>query len=383
MLMRKNIYLDHAAATPVDKQVLDAMQPYFSGKFYNPAATYLGAKDVRKDISAARTKVAMWMGARPTEVVFTAGGTEANNLAINGIMKQFPDCNIVFSAIEHDSVLKPAELYKHKIAPVKPDGLIDPDKLAATIDGHTVLVSVMLANNEIGTLQPVRQIGQLLEKIRQERKAKGNKTPLLFHTDACQAAAYIDLHANRLCVDLMSVNGGKIYGPKQSGALYVRTGTPLEPEIIGGGQEHGLRSGTENVPSILGFSKALDLVQKRHHKETLRLQKLQQTFFELVKKEIPAAVINGSLKKRLPNNVHITISGQDNERLIMELDERGIQCAAGSACSASSEEPSHVLKAIGLTEKEAQSSLRFTMGRETTEAEVKTTVKELAEIVNG
>lgn len=381
--MKKVVYLDYAAATPVDEQVLEAMQHYFSERFYNPAATYLGAKRVREDIAAARAKVAMWMGARPTEIIFTAGGTEANNLAINGIMKQFPSGNIVVSAIEHDSVINPAALYKHKIAPVEKDGIINLVKLEKTINDDTVLVSVMLANNEIGTVQPVRKIGQLVERLRQERKAKGNKTPLFFHTDACQAAAYIDLHANRLGVDLMSVNGGKIYGPKQSGALYVRTGTPLAPEILGGGQENGMRSGTENVPSIVGFSKALDLVQKRHHAETVRLQKLQQTFFELITKEIPAAAVNGSLKKRLPNNVHITISGQDNERLIMELDERGIQCAAGSACSASTEEPSHVLKAISLTDRQAQSSLRFSMGKDTTETDVKIVVNQLKQILQS
>ncbi len=381
--MGKIIYLDHAAATPVDPRVMAVMQPYFSEDFYNPSAIYLAAKKVKKDIEASRAKVAAWMGARPSEITFTAGGTEANNLAIKGVMSQFLAANIVISEIEHESVLKPAQQHKYKVVGVKQDGLIDLDKLEASIDSKTVLVSVMLANNEIGTIQPIRKIGQLLEKLRQERLTKGNKTPLYFHTDACQAANYIDLHANRLGVDLMTINGGKIYGPKQSGALFIRTGTNLKPQILGGGQESGVRSGTENVAGIIGLSKALDLVQKNHHVETVRLQKLQQLFFELINKQMPPAQIVGSVKNRLPNNVHITIAGQDNERLIMELDERGVLCAAGSACSASNEDPSHVLKAIGLSDEEAQSSLRFTMGQSTTESDVKQTVKTLAGLVNG
>ena len=376
------IYLDHAAATPVDKKVLAAMQPYFSQEFYNPSATYLSAINVAKDIASARAKVAMWLGARPSEVIFTAGGTEANNLAINGITRLYPKGNVVTSAIEHESVLGSAGQYHHKIAPVHPDGLIDLDKLAETIDSQTVLVSVMLANNEIGTIQPIRQIGQLIKKIKKERLAKGNKTPLFFHTDACQAANYIDLHANRLEVDMLTINGGKIYGPKQSGALFVRAGTHLQPQILGGGQEFGLRSGTENVPGIIGLAKALDLVQKHHRAETIRLQSLQQLFFRLLKEQIPNAVINGSIKNRLPSNIHITLLGYDNERLMMELDHKGVICAVGSACSASSEEPSHVLKAIGLSDKDAQSSLRFSMGNSTTEADIKKTIKTLAEIVS-
>lgn len=375
----ETIYLDYAAATPVHPAVMAAMQPYFAKEFYNPSAIYLAAKKIKQDIEEARAKVAQTLGARSSEIVFTAGGTEANNLAIKGVISQFPGANVVVSAIEHESVLVPAGEFNCRLAPVDKQGIVDLSKLEKLIDDKTVLISVIYANNEIGTVQPLRQISQLLGQIRAKRK---NNLPLYFHTDACQAGAYLDLHVNRLGVDLMTLNGGKICGPKQSGTLYVKTGVQLQPQILGGGQESGRRSGTENIAGIVGFAKALELAQNNKLTEIKRLQDLQKLFMELLQKNIPAVIINGSMKYRLPNNVHVTITGQDNERLLMELDERGIQCAAGSACSASSEEPSHVLKAIGLTDKQAQSSLRFSMGRDTTESDIKKTAKTLTEIVN-
>jgi len=376
----KNVYLDYAAATPLDKRVLAAMESYLVEQFYNPSAQYLAAKSVAKDIQAARVKIAGHLGARPVEIVFTAGGTEANNLAIHGVMRQFPDGNMIVSAIEHEAVLEPAKQYECKIAPVKPDGVIDIDKLTKLIDDKTVLVSIMYANNEIGTIEPIRQVSQKLKSIKDKRRKTGNNRPLYFHTDACQAANYLDLHTARLGVDMMTLNAGKIYGPKQCGALFVSAHTQIKPLVLGGGQERGLRSGTENVAAIIGFAKALDLAQASRHTEAERLQNLQQLFFDLLRQEIPIAIINGSQKHRLPNNIHVTFPGQDNERLMMNLDEHGIQCATGSACSASNEEPSHVLMAIGLSDKEAQASLRFTMGRFTDEDAVRYTVKTLAQI---
>ena len=361
-------------------KVQAAMQPYFTEEFYNPSAIYLSAKKVKRDVESARSKIAQIIGARHSEIIFTAGGTEANNLAIQGVMNQFPDANVVVSAVEHESVIAPAGRFNVCLAPVDKQGIVDLIKLEKLIDNKTILVSIIYANNEIGAIQPLRQIAQLLNQVRARRK--GN-LPLYFHTDACQAGVYLDLHIHRLGVDMMTLNGGKIYGPKQSGALYVKTGVKLQPQILGGGQESGRRSGTENVSGIVGLAAALNLVQTDRKEESLRLQKLQSLFFDLLNKEITGAVINVSTKYRLPNNVHITITGQDNERLIMALDERGILCAAGSACSASNEEPSHVLKAIGLTDKQAQSSLRFSMGQETTEADIKTTIKTLAEIIDG
>jgi cysteine desulfurase len=366
--MNSPIYLDYAAATPLDPRALEVMRPFHTEKFYNPSATYLAAKGVAHDLAAARAKVAGVVGARPAEIIFTAGGTEANNLAIRGVMERFPEGNLVVSAIEHESVLAPAEQYDCRQAAVQADGSIDLAALEAVIDDKTVLVSVMYANNEVGTIEPLKDVAELVAK---KRAGRGKDSlPLYLHTDACQAANYLDVHVSRLGVDLMTINGGKMYGPKQSGALYAGAHVQLQAQILGGGQERGLRSGTENVAQCVGFAAALEIAQQMRHDETKRLQELQQSFFAGLEKVLPAAVINGSRKRRLPNNLHITIPGVDNERLLMQLDEAGILAAAGSACSASEEEPSHVLRAMGVSHTDAQASLRFTTGRFTTREEL-------------
>jgi cysteine desulfurase len=378
-MAKPTIYLDHAAATPADPSVMKAMAPYFSDKFYNPSATYLPAIEVRKALEAARAETAYWLGSRPAEVIFTAGGTEANNLAVRGVMEAFPKGNVVVSGIEHESVLGPARRYDCREVAVKADGRLDLDDLQKKIDGRTALVSIGYANNEIGTVQPLREVSRV---IAEKRTGRAASAPLLFHTDACQAANYLDLHAARLGVDLMTLNGGKIYGPKQSGILYVKAGTVLKPLLAGGGQERGLRGGTENVPSAIGFAEALKLAQGMRRDETARLQKLQKSFIARLQESIPGIVINGPLKNRLPNNVHATISGQDNERLLILLEQAGILAAAGSACSAASGEPSHVLKAIGASDADARASLRFTMGRGTTETMMKRTAGTLSGLLS-
>jgi cysteine desulfurase len=303
-------------------------------------------------------------------VIFTAGGTEANNLAIHGIMRQYPDATIVVSAVEHESILVPASEYTNHQVAVHPDGQIDLDALKQEIDDKTVLVSIMYANNEIGTIQPLREVGKIVAAIRKERLSSGNKLPIYLHSDACQASNYLDLHIDRLGVDLLTINGGKIYGPKASGVLYIKTGVQLQPLILGGGQERNLRSGTEQVPNIIGLAAALKTTQTQRHIESRRLEVLQHHFYKLLDEKLPQAVINGSKKHRLSNNLHITLPGHDNERLLFALDEAGIQAAAGSACNASNEEPSHVLRALGVSERDAQASLRLTMGRSTDEAAI-------------
>jgi cysteine desulfurase len=375
------IYLDHAAATPMSDEVRDAMLPYFSGQFYNPSATYLPARNVKDALSAARQTVAETIGARSSEIIFTAGGTEANNLAISGIMRRYPEANMVTLAIEHDSVLATTEQFAHTILSVEPNGIVDAAKLIAGIGDDTVLVSVMYANNEVGTVQPVRDIALQIDAIRKARRKAGNTLPLYLHTDAAQAANYLDLHVARLGVDLMTLNGGKIYGPKQSGVLYVRGGVQLQPLVRGGGQESGLRSGTENVAASIGFATALAAAQKLRHAEAKRLRILQKHFYRSVLLKVEGAVVNGSTSRRLPNNVHMTIPGNDNERVLLRLEDAGILAAAGSACSASNEKPSHVLSAMGLSEEDARSSLRFTMGRSTTEKDIDATVEALARII--
>jgi cysteine desulfurase len=378
------IYLDHAAATPLDPEVLAAQQPFFVEQFYNPSATYSAAQQVRQALEQARADVAMQLGARASEIIFTAGGTESDNLAITGAMQQFagadgvPGANVVVSAIEHDAVLEPARQFSRAVASVDAKGIVDLDDLRAKINDQTVLVSIMYANNEIGAIQPIRQVAQLVRVLRDERRMTGNQLPLYLHTDACQAANYLDLQVARLGVDLMTLNGGKIYGPKQSGILYVSSRVQLQPIIRGGGQERNLRSGTENVAACVGFAKALQLAQAGRHDESKRLGELQQLAFRLIAEKLPGAAVNGSQKHRLPNNIHLTLPGQDNERLLVQLDERGILAAAGSACSASDDEPSHVLRAMGLSDADAQASLRLTMGRSTTEADVHTAIDTLA-----
>ncbi|HEX5743922.1 MAG TPA: cysteine desulfurase family protein [Candidatus Saccharimonadales bacterium] len=378
MADQPTIYLDHAAATPVDIRVSRAMEPYLGQYFHNPSANYAAAREVNKSLEAARSMVAHWLGAKPAEIVFTAGGTEANNLAMRGVMENFPEANVVVSAIEHDSVLAPAARYDRREVMVGPDGRIDLDDLRRKIDDRTVLVSIGYANNEIGTVQPIREISRIIKEKRASRKSS---RPLLFHTDACQAANYLDLHVARLGVDLMTLNGGKMYGPKQTGIIYVKAGLALAPLILGGGQERGLRSGTENVAGAIGFAKALELAQAMRPNEAARLQELRKLFIDGLRSAIPGAVINGSAKYRLPNNVHAAFPGQDNERLLIGLDEAGIMAAAGSACSADSGEPSHVLRAIGLKDDVARASLRFTMGRTTTATMISRTVRTLAELL--
>ena len=361
--------------------MIEPLEPYFSDKFSTPSASYLAARAVRQDLEAARARVAATIGVRPAEIVFTAGATEACNLAIQGVQRQFPEAEIIASAIEHEAVLAPVKLGRYGLAPVNDKGVVDLTKLEKLINDKTVLVSVMMVNNELGVVQPIKEIAQLLNKLRIERKAKGNKLPLYFHTDAAQAGNYLDLHIARLGVDLMSINGGKIYGPKQSGVLAIKAGTCLTPLIVGGGQESGLRSGTENLAYAVGLAEALALAQSKHKAEAERITRLRQNFETGLNKLIPAAQVNGSPKRRAPHITSVTIDGIDNERVMMELDERGVMCAVGSACSASSDEPSHVLTATDLSRRQAQSTLRFSFGHHTLDTDIRRVVQALSEIL--
>jgi cysteine desulfurase len=376
-------YFDYAAATPIDERVNKAMDPYLTDLFYNPSAQYAPARQVNADLKSTRFNLAKLLGAKPTEIIFTSGATEANNMAIYGVMQNFPYGNVITSAIEHESVLKPAETYYHRICHVDKKGVIDLPYLESLIDNETILVSVMLANNEIGTLQPIKKVAEIIKGVRETRQKKGIKTPIYLHTDAAQATNYIDLHVSRLGIDLMSINGGKIYGPKQTGALFIKTGINLKPLILGGGQERGLRSGTENIADIVGFVKAVEIAHKMRQTEVERLSKIRDEFIKLLQQNVPNHQINGSLKNRLPNNLNVTFFGEDNERLMMMLDDKGFCVAVGSACSASSDEPSHVLKALGASKKDIQSSLRFSMGRFTTNEDVENLVKAIKHSVRA
>jgi len=361
----KRIYLDYAAATPVDPKVLTAMMPYFSDIYYNPSALYEGAREAKKALEDARSLTAQLLGARAPEIIFTAGGTESTNLAIHGVMQLFPSAEMIVSAVEHDAVVKPASVYGPKIAKVSDDGRVDIEALKSQITNKTVLISVMLANNEIGTIQPLKDIVELVARIREDRKANKNTIPLYVHTDACQAPLYLDVHVARLGVDLMTLNGGKMYGPKQSGILYVKTGTKIKPIITGGGQEWGYRSGTENVAFAVGFARALELAGKGKVDRVKAMTELRD-YFMIELETRYGAEITGNRTNRLAQNVHAIFPSVDNERVIFALDDAGISIAAGSACSASTDTPSHVLLAIGKSEQEARRSVRFSFGASTT-----------------
>jgi cysteine desulfurase len=370
------IYLDHAAATPVDKKVTAVMVPFYYEQFYNPSALYSGAREVKLSLENARSDVARIVGARPSEIIFTAGGTESANLAIKGIMLANPDGNCIVSAIEHDAVLKPAKNYTHKIAPVDHNGSVLDDKLKELIDEKTVLISIMLANNEIGTVQNISSISAIVREIRAERQKSNNPAPLYLHTDACQAPLYLDCNVARIGVDMMTLNGGKIHGPKQSGILYRKSSVRLSPIIEGGGQEFGVRSGTENIAQAVGFAKALSLSDVGKSARVKQVAELRDYFMSQLEQQF-GATVTGSRQKRLANNVHVSFTGVDNERVLFALDDLGIAAAAGSACQASSDEPSHILKAIGKSDDYANGSIRFSLGKNTTKLEIDDTLTAL------
>lgn len=366
----KNIYLDYAAATPVDPKVLEAMQPYFTEQFANPSSLYASARVTREALAAARANVANTLGAKPTEIVFTAGATESINLAIQGVLRKFPDGHMVTTAIEHEAVLETAKLFNHSITAVPHSGVVDHNDIIKIITEKTVLVSVMMANNEIGTIQPIKEIAAAIATIRKQRQASGNQMPLYLHTDAAQAGTTLDLHVSRLGVDLLTLNGGKLYGPKQSGVLYVRTGTQLEPLMFGGGQERGMRSGTENIAFAVGFAQALELAQADRKAESQRLEALRNQLQSTIQQEIPKVIVNGDHKHRMPHNLNITLPGLDGEAAVLYLDNAGVQASTGSACSIGSDQPSHVLLALGCTPAAANASLRFTLGKQTTQDDI-------------
>lgn len=381
MTMAKPIYLDYAAATPLDARVLKAMRPFFDEQFYNPSSPYQAGKKVRAAIDDARTRVAHWLGAKTTEVIFTAGATESINLALNGILGKHPSANVLVSAIEHEAVLAAAKQYPHKLLAVKPDGTVDIEEIKKSVDDQTVLISIGYANNEVGTIQPLAEVAALVRELRQLRRLKNNSLPLYLHTDASQAACYLDLHASRLGIDLMTLNGGKMYGPKQTGVLFVSAGVGLKPLVAGGGQEMGLRSGTENVPGIVGLATALDIAQTER-KETVRKTALLRD--ELQTKLADSTsnmVVNGNQKRHLPNLLHVSWPGIDGERLVMMLDEEGIMCSTGSACAANKQTASHVLVALGLADDAVAGSLRLTLGRQTTAKEIEKASQIIAKAV--
>lgn len=369
-------YFDYAAATPLDERVLLAMQPYFFDRFYNPSSPYAPAVKVRREYEAAKRAIASIIGAQGDELVMTAGATESINLAISSF-----DGHKVCAAIEHESVRRAIEQGDHTIVTAKTNGRIDMAVLERSIRHDTQLVSVALANHEIGTIQPLTEIAALVQRVRATRAAQGDTTPLLLHCDASQGLGLIDVNVARLGVDLLTLNAAKIYGPKQVGLLWVRPGVLVRPRVHGGGQELGLRSGTENVAGVIGFAEALRLAEKKRKGEYRRLRQLRDMMEDRLQRAYPNAVLSGHRKYRLVNFLHISFPGIDAERLVFMLESRGVLVATGSACAANKGTGSAVLAAIGLDEAVSNGSLRLTLGRYTTEQQCAQAVDEIIAVV--
>ena len=366
------IYLDHAAATPVSKKVLETMEPYFTEDFFNPSAAYLPAKKVAADYADAKGVIAHAIGAKASDLIITAGATEANNLAFTAVM----DGSVLYLETEHDSIRRVAEQHNGESVKVLPNGLIDLDDLRKKITDKTELISVSLVNNELGTIQPLAEIAGIIKEVKLGRMKRGIKTQLLLHSDASQALNLLDISVARMGVDLLTLNAAKIYGPKGVGALYVSHEARLKPLTFGGGQENGLRSGTENVPGVIGFAKAVELA-----KEHLNGNRKKYTVWrKLLLSELQGyELINR--KHTLDNFVVLCYNGIDAERLVFLLEEKEVYVATGAACAASKGVKSHVLKAIGLTEEQIAGSLRITLGETNNEAQIHEASKIINEVV--
>jgi cysteine desulfurase len=374
--LMKNIYLDYASSTPIATEVVKVMESHWSDTFGNPGSTHWFGQQASGAVFKARQTIASFLDVDYKDILFTSSATEANNLALRGVLKKSKQKNprIVVSAIEHESILETCrDLEKEGVEvvyiPVNKEGIVDCKEVERALNKRTILVSIMYANNEIGTIQPVKKIGELIKKY------KGEDNYPLFHTDAVQAFQYLPCSIKKLGVDLLTLSAHKIYGPKGIGLLCVKDKGLLAPIITGGGQESGLRSGTENVPYIIGLAKAMELVEKNRNKELKRVGELRDYFWKEMKDIISDIEMNGSLKNRLPNNINIYFPGRPASDLCIELDIWGLAVSSGTACSARSIKPSYVIEALGGSEDRAFSSLRISLGRYTTKAEIVSALK--------
>jgi cysteine desulfurase len=377
--MPQTIYLDHAATTPVAPEVLTAMLPYYTEMWGNPSSIHRAGRQAADGMDEARAQVAGLLNALPKEIVFTSGGTEADNLAIFGTAMTKADAgrHIITSAIEHHAVSHACEALRRRgweitTLPVNGAGLVDPDDVRAAIRPDTVLVTIMHANNEVGVIQPIADIGAICREA-----------GVWFHTDAVQTVGHIPTPVNELNVDMLSLSGHKLYGPKGVGALYVRRGVRLVPQIYGGGHERNLRSGTENVPGIVGLGAAAVLAQQEMVSEATRQAALRDKLLDGLVERIPDLFVTGHRTQRLPNNASIITKYIEGEAQLLRLDAVGIAASSGSACTSGSLDPSHVLLAMGIPVEFAHGSLRFTLGRGTTEAEIDYVLEQLPPIVEG
>ena len=374
----KRIYLDYAATTPAHPEVMKAMLPYFTESFGNPSSIHSYGQEAKDAIERARSKVAALIGAKSEEIVFAGSGTEADNFAVKGVAlsRQAKGNHIITSSIEHHAVLETCKFMEKQgfsvtYLPVDGYGMVDPNDVKKAITKKTILVSIMHANNECGTIEPVAQIGNI-----------AREAEIYFHTDAVQTVGHIPLDVNKLNVDLLSISAHKLYGPKGVGAFYIRKGTRISPFMHGGNQERGRRASTENVPGIVGFGKAAEIAQQEMLEEAQKLTALRDRLIEGILRGIEYTQLNGHPVTRLPNNVNVSINYVEGESILLNLDLDGICASTGSACTSADLEPSHVLVAMGLPYLQAHSSLRFTLGKWTTEEETNKVLEVLPGIVS-
>ena len=376
--IHKKIYLDYAATTPVDPKVLKAMQVYFSQEFGNSASLHSFGQKAKEALEKSRETITKALKAKPKEIIFTSSATESNNLVLKGVAfaNMYKGKHIIVSSIEHDCILDSAKLLKKhgfeiKKLPVDKYGLVDPEALKKSIRKDTILVSIMHANNEIGTIEPIEEIGKIC-----------HKKDIYFHTDAAQSFGKIPINVNKMNIDLLTASSHKMYGPKGAACLYIREGVDIEPLLHGGGHEFGLRPSTINIPAIVGFAKAVEICQEDLQKETNRLIKLRDKLIKGILKKIPNSHLNGHPEKRLSNNANLWFEFVEGESIVMELDSYGIAASTASACSSPKLEPSHVLLAIGLKPQEVHGSLRLSLGRFTKEKDINYVLEVLPKVIN-
>ena len=370
------IYFDNAASTAVHPEVVKEMLPYFDVQYGNPSSIHQFGRKAKNAIQKARKQVAALVGAEPDEIIFTSGGTESNNTILMGIQAFRPEKNhVITSSIEHEAILEPCrDLEKNGVKvtylSVDEHGIVNPNDITNSINPQTVIVSVMFANNEVGTIQPIKEISKIC-----------NKYQIPLHTDAVQAVGKVPINVKELGVDALSISSHKINGPKGVGALFIKKGLTIAPEILGGGQENGMRSGTENVASIVGFGKACEIAKERLNENISHFRTLHSSMLSKIVKEIPHVKLNGHTEKRIFNNIHLTFLGVNGEDLIIKLDEHGIAASTGSACSVHTQKASHVLKAMGFNHEQITGSLRISFGYMNTLDEVDQTVEVLKKVV--
>ena len=377
------VYLDHAGTTPMDPRVLEAMMPFFSQRYGNPSSIHTVGQEARYALDESRERVARVLGCRAREVVFTGGGTESDNAAIQGVATALQETgnHVITCSAEHHAVLHACQHleglgFDVTYLPVDTYGMVHPDAVYDAITDRTTLVSIMYANNEVGTVNPISEISEMVH-----RRAGELERTIVMHTDAVQAAGFLDLNVGRLGVDMLSLSGHKFYGPKGTGVLYIRRGTPFLPLLLGGGQERERRAGTENIPGNVGVSVALELADAQREASSAHCVNLRDRIIEAVSEGVPASRLNGHKAHRLPNNVNFSFEGVEGEPILLGLDMAGIAASSGSACSSGSLEPSHVLLALGQSADLARGSLRLTLGTGNTEQEVEYMLKVLIGLV--